>query len=90
MSLEHQDVSVNAMADHLGLSRKTLSRWMHDDIVPKDGIIKQWALITGVPYAWLRYGVIPTENGGDLLERTSRCKVVEVDFGRVEALAQTA
>ena len=45
------------MADSLGVSRATVSRWMHDrGAAPKRAYLMQWALITGVPVEWLTTG----------------------------------
>ena len=57
MSLRQAEMSVQDMADELGASRSTLSRWMNDrGTPPKAAFVKQWALRTGVPYTWLATG----------------------------------
>ncbi len=63
-ALAHGDLSVQQMADTLGVSRSTISRWLHDDgRPPRAAFISQWALATGVPRKWLETGETPT--GGD-------------------------
>lgn len=63
--------SAQAMADSLGVSRATISRWMHDKgAPPKRAYIMQWALITGVPVEWLTDGgssssPTPPDGGGE-------------------------
>ena len=64
-SLSYADVSVGRMCEVLGVSRSTLSRWMHDQgQAPKAAFLKQWALATGVSYAWLETGKDPRPDGG--------------------------
>lgn len=42
------------MADELGLSRSTVTRWLASDAAPIRPIyLKEWALRCGVPYTWL-------------------------------------
>jgi ribosome-binding protein aMBF1 (putative translation factor) len=55
-SLDYADVSVEQMATELGYERKTLSRWMHDQITPRPVVLKQWALRCGVSHKWLVNG----------------------------------
>lgn len=51
------DYSVQEMADYLGVSRATLSRWMADKgAPPKRAYIAQWSLRTGVDRDWLENG----------------------------------
>lgn len=60
--------SAQDMADSLGVSRATVSRWMHDKgAPPKRAYLMQWALITGVPVEWLSAGTgspTPGPDGG--------------------------
>jgi transcriptional regulator with XRE-family HTH domain len=46
-------VPVNDMADYLGVSRNTVSRWINGTVPPKAGVLRAWAMRTGVPYEWL-------------------------------------
>lgn len=69
MALDHSDISVQAMANQLGVTRATLSRWMSDKgSRPKKAYLMQWALLTGVPFEWIETGRIappdPDGNGG--------------------------
>lgn len=53
------EMSAQTMADHLGVSRQTLSRWMADKgAPPKRAYVVQWALATGVPVEWLERGAV--------------------------------
>jgi transcriptional regulator with XRE-family HTH domain len=59
------DDSVQEMADYLGVSRQSLSRWMADKgKAPARAYIAQWALKTDVPMAWLEHG-IESDDGPD-------------------------
>jgi transcriptional regulator with XRE-family HTH domain len=54
ISLAHGDVSVQQMAEELGVSRSTVSRWLNEHgAPPRVAFLKQWALRTGVAYDWL-------------------------------------
>jgi transcriptional regulator with XRE-family HTH domain len=47
-------ISVEAIAEELGVSRSTVSRWINDrGAPPRAAYLKMWALRTGVPYEWL-------------------------------------
>lgn len=53
-SLAHAELSVAEMADELGVTRSTISRWMHDKGAPPRTIyVRQWAMRTGVSADWL-------------------------------------
>ena len=74
-ALAHAGLSVETMADDLGFERKSLSRWMNDKGAPPRPVyLKQWALITGVPYRWL-IGHDDAAAASDLPIRGSRCNV---------------
>jgi transcriptional regulator with XRE-family HTH domain len=66
MSLDYANISVQQMANQLGVSRTTLSRWMADKGErPKRAYLSQWALSTGVPFEWISTGKAPPDGGGD-------------------------
>lgn len=59
-SLKFADLSVQEMADHLGMNRNSLSRYLNDrGAPPRSHILRLWALRCGVPYSWLSTGVAP-------------------------------
>lgn len=59
-ALAHAGISAEEMGRELGVTRATISRWMHDrGGAPRLIYVKQWALRTGVPLAWLQDGVVP-------------------------------
>ena len=47
------------MADELGVDKSTVSHWLNDKTLPKLGMIRAWAVISGVDYDWLRTGQDP-------------------------------
>lgn len=76
MKMALGDDSVQEMAEYLGVSRATLSRWMADKgAPPKRAYVMQWAFRTNVPLAWLETGEIPERpgpNGGEEVGRARR------------------
>ena len=67
MALRHADVSVQQMADELGMARSSLSRWLNDrGTPPRAAFVKMWALRTGEPYHWIATGHAETPAQGDL------------------------
>jgi transcriptional regulator with XRE-family HTH domain len=62
-SLHVAGLSNQDMADYLGVSKNTVSRWITGAIDPKISMVRLWALRTGVPFEWLATGVA-TDNGG--------------------------
>lgn len=60
------DITAQDMADHLGVSRGTVSRWMADKgAPPKRVYILQWALLTDTAVEWLETGRVPADGPGD-------------------------
>lgn len=53
MAMEKAGIENNEMAQLLGVHRGTITRYTHDESVPKRGFIAQWAAICHVPAAWL-------------------------------------
>lgn len=56
LALESADMSVQQMADALGYSRSTISRWLNDQDEPRAAVKAQWCLLTGVDRDWLETG----------------------------------
>src|SRR5262245_23404953 len=59
LSLDHASVAVEQMADELGVSRSTVSRWLNDRGTPSRGYLTLWAQRTRVPRSWLTTGQLP-------------------------------
>jgi len=55
-ALREAEVSVNDMAEYLGVSRNTVSRWINGAVPAKSHVMRLWAMRTGVPYEWLAAG----------------------------------
>lgn len=62
-SLRVADISVQDMADYLEVSRNTIGRWINGHGEPNGAAVRLWALRCGVPYVWLRHGVVPEGDG---------------------------
>lgn len=56
LAIESAGMSVQQMADTLGYSRSSISRWLNDQDEPRAAIKAQWALLTGVDRDWLEQG----------------------------------
>lgn len=56
LALETGGISVQEMAERLGYSRSTISRWLNDQDPPRAGIKALWCLETGVDLKWLETG----------------------------------
>lgn len=57
-ALTHAGLHVEEMADELGVSRSTVSRWVNDKGPVRPIYLKQWALRCGVPFEWLQTGAV--------------------------------
>jgi transcriptional regulator with XRE-family HTH domain len=55
-ALRVADISVQEIADYLGVSRNSAGSWINGRIVPSTQTLRLWALRTGVPFEWLRDG----------------------------------
>lgn len=74
-ALAHADLTTTDIADELGISRSTVSRWTNDHgAAPRAAYVKQWALRCGVPYEWLISGQEPSNGpatpGGQGISQT--------------------
>ena len=69
-SLRTASLSVQAIADYLEVSRNTVSGWINGRVKPSVQTQRLWAMRTGVPYEWLRYGILPPESARTHLRRT--------------------
>ena len=52
-ALRHSGVSVQEMANYLGVARNTVSTWINGHIEPSTQTLRLWSIRTGVPYEWL-------------------------------------
>ena len=55
-ALDVANVAVSEMADELGVSRNTVSNYIHNRTSPSRSVLRVWALRTGVPFGWLTGG----------------------------------
>ncbi|MDZ7910442.1 MAG: helix-turn-helix transcriptional regulator, partial [Rhodococcus sp. (in: high G+C Gram-positive bacteria)] len=67
-SLRHSNTPVGEMAEYLGVTRETISRWINGRSEASIQTLRLWALRTGVPFVWLKDGKNPhpdkDPNGG--------------------------
>lgn len=62
-ALKSQRISVQDMAEYMGISRNTITNWTHDKSRPTRGDLRLWAMRTGVPLEWLETGTAPQPDG---------------------------
>lgn len=55
-ALRTSNVSIEEMADYLGVSRRSVGNWIGGRIEPSAQTVRLWALRTGVPFTWLCHG----------------------------------
>lgn len=60
-ALDHADVSVQEMAEYLGISRNTVGNYIAGRTHARRGTVLAWALRTGVPAEWLLTGEVPAD-----------------------------
>ena len=58
-TLRARGISVQEMADYLGVARNTLSTWINGHIEPSQRTVMAWAERTGVRVEWLMDGTEP-------------------------------
>jgi transcriptional regulator with XRE-family HTH domain len=63
LAVAHAGISVEEIADEMGVSRSTVSRWANDRGPVREIYLKQWALRCGVPYEWLNAGAASDPTG---------------------------
>lgn len=62
LGLEYSGVSVSGMAAELGVSRTTVSNYIHGRTEPRRAHLIVWALKCGLPFEWFINGAdIPAE-----------------------------
>lgn len=67
-ALRHADIGVQDMADYLEVSRNTVGTWINGRNKPSPQTVRLWALRCGVPFEWLRHGIVGAlspQPGGD-------------------------
>ena len=55
-ALRESGMSVQQIADYLGVARNTVSTWINGRIEPSAQTLRLWAMVTGVNYRWLCHG----------------------------------
>jgi transcriptional regulator with XRE-family HTH domain len=63
-ALRQAGLSVQEMADYLGVSRNSIGNWINSRVQPSTQTLRLWAMKTGVPYQWLCEGDRAAAAGG--------------------------
>lgn len=78
-SLKSAGLSVADAAEYFDVHRNTVSGWIHGRINPDTRTLRLWAMLTGVPYEWLREGIEPDSGpnggGGGQIDPTSGLRI---------------
>lgn len=64
-SLDVAGMSVQDMADHLGVSRNTVSNYLALRTTPSRSVVRDWSLRCGVPFEWVLTGRLDLTDGPD-------------------------
>lgn len=79
-SLRESDIGVQEMADHLGVSRNTVSSWINGRGPVNPECLPEWAALTGFPQAWLEHGdttgPLPPRPPGAVFRRHPKARVI--------------
>jgi transcriptional regulator with XRE-family HTH domain len=60
-SLKEAGISIAEAAAYFDVHRNTVSGWLHERINPDTRTLRLWAMMTGVPYEWLKDGIEPAD-----------------------------
>jgi transcriptional regulator with XRE-family HTH domain len=60
---EVPDLSIPGMAAELGVTRQTVTNYLHGHTVPNRSTLRVWAMRCGVPFDWLANGIEGVERG---------------------------
>jgi hypothetical protein len=60
-SLQVSGIPVAEMAAYMEVHRNSVGGWLNRRSQPRPANVRLWAIRTGVPYEWLRYGTWPEE-----------------------------
>lgn len=63
IALEWGHVSVQQMADEIGVDRNTVGNYLAGRTKPRRSDLRVWALRCGVPLEWIEYGIGPDDRG---------------------------
>lgn len=84
-SLRESDIGVQEMAEHLGVSRNTISAWINGRGPVNPECLPKWAELTGFPLEWIEHGDTtgpnPPRPPGGVIRRHPKARVVQLrDF----------
>jgi transcriptional regulator with XRE-family HTH domain len=52
-ALRESGIGAGEMAEYMGVSRTTVSAWLSGKYYPRAGMLRLWAMRTGVSFEWL-------------------------------------
>jgi transcriptional regulator with XRE-family HTH domain len=59
-ALDHAGIGMQEMADYLGVSRTSVSNWIHGRVRPNQRTLLLWSMRTGVDLGWIARGTTTT------------------------------
>lgn len=72
MAMEQADMTQDDLSKAIGVSSKSINRWITGKIEPPRGRLMACAMATGVPYVWLDKGIDPSQGDSGLLDQLPR------------------
>ena len=63
LAMESAGLEVGDMAERMGVSRGTVSRWLNNRGMPRRGELLAWAQLTDVPAEWLENAPVARPEG---------------------------
>lgn len=87
LALEYGDVSVVEIAAAVGISRTTVSNYIHGRSNPRRSDLVVWADRCGVPFDWLVEGIEPVEPAPEVpikktTDRSKRARTQDSKYSR--------
>ena len=64
-----RDLSVQEVADALGVNRNTIGNWTNGRATPSTPALMAFSSVVGVPLVWLQTGTAPSEDGAEVESR---------------------
>lgn len=72
MAMEQADMTQDDLSKAIGVSSKSINRWITGKIEPPRGRLMACAMATGVPFIWLERGIDPSQIDSDLSDQLPR------------------
>lgn len=72
MAMKQAGMTQPELAEAIGMTSRTVDRWLNRGATPRRGQIMACALATGVPVIWLEKGIDPSQSDLGQLEKLPR------------------